>query len=152
MRYVRWEDVVARYPGAAKIPTASDAENFDLAFGQPAEGSIDASLALRYSVPIANTPTLTPFVVRDIAIDLAYWKMAWMSLDKDKEKVLRDSIDARLVALSTGSTTMVGSGGLIAPSLGVWGTHETYPNISGVDCVEDWGVSSLELQAIEDAR
>lgn len=152
MRYTSWQDVVARYPGAAKIGSANDAENSELSYVRPSEDSVDAHLAQRYTVPIANTPSLTPYVIRDVATDLAYWKMAWMTLEEGKEKVLRESIDKRLTALACGSMALVTSAGLTYPSLGVWGTHEDYPNISGMDCVEDWSVSSLELQATEDAR
>lgn len=152
MRYTSWQDVVARYPGAAKIGAGNDGENFELSFGQPAEATVDASLALRYTVPLANTPSLAPFAVRDISTDLAYWKMVWMTLDKDKEKVLRDSINERLAALSTGSMMLTTSAGLIQPSLGAYGTHQNFPNVSGMDCVENWDVSSAELEATEDAR
>lgn len=152
MRYTSWQDVTARYPAAAKIGTGNDGENFELSFGQPSEATVDASLALRYTVPIANTPSLTPFAIRDVATDLAYWKMAWMTLKEEHEKILRESINDRLTALSTGSMALVSSAGLISQSLGVWGTHQDYPNISGVDCVGDWAVSSEELQAVEDSR
>jgi phage gp36-like protein len=142
MRYTSWEDVVARYPGAAKLPAANDANNFDNSFGQPAEATVDASLALRYSVPVANTPSLTPYAVRDVATDLAYWKMAWMSLSKEHEAILRESVNDRLHALSTGSMMIVTSEGITYPSLGAFGTHTDYSNVSGVDEVEDWNVTS----------
>ena len=156
MRYTTWEDVVARYPRAATIGTANPGEAAaERAYILPAEATVDASLALRYTTPVANTPTLAPDSVRDVATDLAYWKMAWMTLDERIEKILRESINDRLSALATGSLSLVGSGGLVtvptAPSA-VWGTHQDYSNIGGVDSVEDWGVSSLELSAQEDVR
>ena len=156
MRYTTWADVVARHPKAATIGGANPGETAaERAFVLPAEATVDASLALRYTTPVASTPTLAPDAVRDVATDLAYWKMAWMTMDKEHEKVLRESIDLRLAGLSTGSLALVGSGGLVvtpnATSI-VWGTHQDYPNVSGVDCVEDWAVSSVELLAQEALR
>lgn len=152
MRYTRWEDVVARYPSAAGISTANDAQNFELSFGRPAEATVDASLGLRYTVPIANTPDLTPDVVRDVATDLAYWKMAWLKLDERQEKILRESIDKRLTALACGSMTLTDSSGLVSRPVRVWGTHKSYPNVSGVDPIPEWKVSSAQLQDQEDSR
>lgn len=156
MRYTTWADVVARYPRASTIGAANPGESAsERAFVLPAEASIDATLAVRYAVPLASTPTLAPDAIRDIATDLAYWKMAWMTMDEKQERVLRESIDQRLTALATGSASIVSSGGVVVEQsvTGViWGTHQTYPNISGVDEVEDWGVSSLEWSAQEDVR
>lgn len=152
MRYTSWEDVVARYPGAAKLPAGNDANNFDASFALPAEATVDASLALRYTVPVANTPSLTPYAVRDVSTDLAYWKMAWMSMKTEHEVILRESINDRLRALSTGSMMIVTSAGVTYPSLGAFGTHTAYGNVSGIDPVEDWRVSSSWLTDQEDAR
>lgn len=155
MRYTCWADIVARYPKAATIGAANPGEANERAFILPSEGTIDASLALRYMTPVANTPTLAPDAVRDIAIDLSYWKMAWLTMDEKQERVLRESIDLRLAALSTGSMTLVGSGGIVIPPNGssvVWGTHQSYPNVTGIDDVANWDVSSTELLAQEDVR
>lgn len=153
MRYTSWEDVVARYPGAAKLATANDGNNFEPSFGLPAEATVDASLALRYpSVPLANTPALAPYAVRDVSTDLAYWKMAWMSLKPEHEVILRESINDRLRALSTGSMAIVTSAGISYPSLGAFGTHTGYTNVSGIDAVEDWAVTSQWLTDQEDLR
>ena len=156
MRYTTWEDVVARYPKAAGIASANPGETAaERAYILPAEATVDATLALRYTTPVANTPTLAPDAVRDVATDLAYWKMAWMGLDERIEKILRQSIDDRLAALGTGSLSLVGSGGLVIAPNGtsaVWGTHQSYPNVAGIDEVEDWQVSSGELIAQEDLR
>ena len=156
MRYTTWADVVARYPRASTIGVANPGEAAsERAFIIPAEAQIDAALAVRYAVPLANTPTLAPDAVRDIATDLAYWKMVWTTMDEAQEEVLRESIDQRLSGLATGALSLVGSGGLVvaqAVAAVIWGSHQSYPNITGVDCVEDWAVSSLESAAQEDLR
>jgi hypothetical protein len=85
-------------------------------------------------------------------MDLAYYKMQWMAMEEPRRKALETSIYRRLAALSTGSMMLTNSAGLIQPSLGVFGTHQDFPNVSGMDCVENWAVSSAELQATEDAR
>lgn len=153
MRYTTWEDVIARYPTAANIAKGNTGEAFERAFCQPAEATIDANLAIRYTVPLCDTPTLAPYAVFDIATDLTYWKMAWMGLDERIEKTLRESIDQRLKDLATGSASLVNSAGLVAPkSLGAFGTHADFANVAGMDDVVNWGVSSLELSSLEDAR
>jgi phage gp36-like protein len=142
VRYTRWEDVVARYPGAAKMAAGNDANAFENAYALPAEATVDASLALRYTVPVANTPDLAPYAVRDVATDLAYWKLMWMSMKAEHEVILRESINDRLRALATGSMAIVTSAGITYPSLGAFGTHADYANVSGIDDVEDWNVTS----------
>lgn len=153
MRYITWKDVVARYPSAASDPSANNANNFDQAFGNGAEAAVDAALAVRYVVPVATTPTLTPEAVRDVTIDAAYWRMAWMKLDDKKEVILRESIADRLSALASGSATLVTSAGAAAAGLTrVWGTHQGYPNVTGMDDVVAWDVSSTEQSDLETLR
>jgi len=90
--------------------------------------------------------------VRDVSTDLAYWKMAWMSMKTEHEVILRESINDRLRALSTGSMMIVTSAGVTYPSLGAFGTHTDYQNVSGIDAVEDWAVTSQWLADQEALR
>lgn len=149
-RYTSWSDVVRRYP---KTSTVSEAEAtaMEAAFISGAEAEVDARLARVYTVPFASTPTLAPSIIVDIATDLAYYKIWFLKLEEEQAQRLRDDIDRRLDALACGSMTIVTSGTGI-PSVGAWGTHKTFPNITGVDSVESWRVSDLEADAQEDKR
>ena len=153
MRYVKWSDVVGRYPRAATITQAEEV-TIEANFIAGAEGEVDAALAGRYTTPLASTPTLAPALVRDITIDLAYYKAAFLQLDDTQSKRLADYIKERLFGLATGSLTLVSSGGvLVTPAgKGTFCTVADFPNISGTDPVADWQVSSVEALASRTGR
>lgn len=154
MRYTNWAAVVARYPSVARISQA-EATAVESAFIIGAEAEIDARFASRYVVPFANTPTLAPAIIADIATDLAYYRITLLKLEAAQSKVLKDSIDSRITEIANGNMSIVGSGGLVVGESGTvnaWSTHKGYPNITGIDDVSDWVVSSGELVDQESRR
>lgn len=152
MRYTSWDAITARYPGVAKIAQAG-ADRIESTYIDGAEAELDARLAARYVVPLASTPTLAPSIIQDIATDLAYHKIAWMTLPSDQAKALRDYIEGRILGLVDGVLSIVSSGTVLAPvSVGVWGTNQSFPNIANIDPVEDWRTSDLAAEAAEDTR
>ena len=153
MRYATWSDVVARYPSLARIAQAEETA-IEANFIAGAEGEVDAALAARYTVPVATTPTLAPALVRDVTIDLAYYKAAFLSLEEEPASRLYKYIQDRLKGLSAGSMALVSSGGSVTTTaaVGAYSTVTDYTNITGVDAVENWAVSSLELLAEESRR
>lgn len=153
MRYTNWADVVARYPSVARIAQA-EATAVDSAFIAGAESEVDATLSGRYAVPFASTPTLAPGIIRDVSTDMAYMRIAQLTLKPEQLKILQDSINRRLGGLATGSIFIIGSGGVVQSVLtqGAWGTHQSYPNITGVDTITNWGVSNDEMNNQTDKR
>jgi phage gp36-like protein len=153
MRYVVWADVVARYPALAKASQAEEAKIEDN-FIAGSESEVDAAIALRYSVPLSSTPTLAPRLVRDITMDLVYYKTSLLQLDKDQSSRLWDYIQTRLQGIACGSLALVVSGSVVAPTAlaTAYSTTGTNPNVTGMDAAEEWRVSDQELDALESVR
>jgi hypothetical protein len=104
-------------------------------------------------VPFASTPTLAPGIVRDVATDLVYYRVAGMTLKPEHNKIVWDYILSRLNGLATGSLALVTSSGVLgAAGMGAWGTHEDFTNITGMDEVESWEVGDNESDAEADRR
>lgn len=147
MRYINWADVTGRYRDAAKVADATDGANYWIV---SAEGEVDARLASKYSVPFANTPTLAPDIVRDLSIDLAYFKM---TVGKEGAKELKKYIDERFKGLLDGTISIVSSGGTVVDqAVSAWSNREGYHSSFGVDDPVNWHVSSQWEQATQDAR
>ena len=154
MRYTSWADVVARYPNIAKAGQA-EATAIDAGFILGVEGVIDAKLATRYAVPFSNTPSLAPPVIKDLATDMSYYKIAMFKLSAEQAKILQDDINSRLKDLITGDMlVLTGSGTIIdggAPAT-VWGTHQSYPNITNVDSFSNFQFSNDETIDASNSR
>ena len=110
-RYVSWTDVVARYASARTVGGSNQMDN---PFIVGAEAEIDARLGGVYVTPFVNSPI--PEVIRDLAIDLAYYKMSWR---EEGAKELKRYIDDRFKALIGGdmiiaSVDLLGSGDSVA--------------------------------------
>jgi phage gp36-like protein len=153
MRYTSWDLVVQRYPSIAKMQQAG-VDRLDPSFINAAEAEIDGKLSAVYVVPFASTPTLAPDVVRDIATDLSYYRLAWMSLTETQADRLRKDIDARMKALIDGDMALVNSLGVMLPTVntGLWSTHGDFANVTNVDSVSNWAVSNDELDAADNTR
>jgi hypothetical protein len=149
-RYTLWKDVVNRYPSFAKMANAEEVRVEEV-FIYAAEAEIDARCAALYTVPFCTTPTLAPYLVKDIATDLTYYRASMLTLSGEQGKILWDSIERRLSALATGSMTLITSAGVQQVSATAWSTAQ-FPNVSGMDEVASWAVSADELAAQEDKR
>lgn len=137
MRYIDWDDVTRRYSDVART---IDATELQAAYVDDAEAEVDARLAVRYTVPLANTPTLTPSLVRGLCVDLTYFKVM---LGKKDMEALKTYIDARFKALIDGDMTLVGSGGVpVEDSPLVWGQTSRYSTAFGPDDPVCYDVSS----------
>lgn len=136
-RYINWGDIGARY----KDP-GGDATTADTVFIPQAEAEVDAALAVKYSTPFSVTTTTdAPQLVRDLCIDIAYWKM---NRRADWAKQFRIDIDAMLKRLVEGDLVLTNSGGQI---FGPEATGESYATPAvrssfGVDDPECWAPSS----------
>jgi phage gp36-like protein len=142
MRYIDWADVTGRYLDAAKITDSSDAQRNWI---NGAEAEVDARLASRYVVPFANTPTLCPDMIRDLTVDLTYFKMSVGRIDTDP---LKKYLDERFKGLLDGTLTITTSAGEVEDSsLLAWSDRDGYGTSFGIDDPVNWNVSSQWLEA-----
>lgn len=131
MSYINWADLVARYK---KVAEDYDEDESVKGFIEGAEGEIDARLAVRYTVPFNPVPA----IIKDLAIDMAYYRMYWKS---DGEGQLRDFIERRIGALVTGSATIVVSGTNLSPDVSAWSDRSGVRSVFGPDDPTNYSVS-----------
>jgi len=138
--YVNFADVANRYPKIADAGGAGTTEIDGYILG--AEGEVDAALSARYSTPFTPGSSNTPYLVRDIIIDLTYWKAVGWKNEK-LGKVMKDYIDKRLDDILTGKVMLTNSAGLVAqgPPFAA-ATSDGTRSSFGVDRPENWSVSS----------
>lgn len=141
-RYIKWDDVANSYPDWAKVVSANTVGNLWI---PRAEDEVDARLAPAYTVPF----TPVPGVVRDLCIDLAYYKLAFAS---DKGKALGEILEARFKAILNGDMVITMSGALLDSGERAWSTHQDYPTAFGVDNENNWAVSSAWAEDQQEAR
>jgi phage gp36-like protein len=132
MSYIQWSEVVARYRKVAEDYDNPEAQN---GFIGGAESEIDARLAHRYTVPF----TPVPAAIKDLAIDMAYYRMIWRD---DDSKKLKDFIDSRLNAYASGSATLVTSGAALATNAQAWAQYDGIRTVFGPDDPINYSVSS----------
>lgn len=141
-RYIEWDDVANTYPDWAKAVSANTVGNLWI---PRAEDEVDGRLAPRYTVPFTPVPGL----VRDLCIDLAYYKLVFAS---DKGKELGAILDARFKAILDGSLVITSSLGQLDTGERAWSTHQNYPTQFGVDQDINWQVSSAWALDQQEAR
>jgi len=141
-RYIDWKDVADSYPDWPKAASANSVGNLWI---PRAEDEVDARLAPKYTVPF----TPVPGVVRDLAIDLAYYKLVFAS---DKGKALWESLKERFESILDGSMLLTTSAGALGTGDRAWSTHQSYPTQFGVDSDVNWQVSSAWALDQQEAR
>lgn len=153
MRYTTWRDVVDRYPSLAKNAQAN-ADRIEDTVIAGVEGTLDGFLAAKYTVPIADSASSAPYALRDLATDMVYYKLARLSLTPAQAADLKEDIQDRITALQNGTLALVGSGGVIIATgpATVWGPHQDFPNVAGMDDFENWAVSDDEKDYYADTR
>lgn len=143
-RYINWEMVVGKYPDVPKIADATRAESY---FIHASEHEVDAWLGARYTTPFSSNVSQA---VKDICVDLAYYKMIWRQKDSmPLYKYVRERCDAFI------NGTMVltdASGNILAGGEAPWSTSDGYSATFGVDDVLNWAVSSVAQYDAESAR
>lgn len=141
-RYINWADVANTYPDWAKTASASSVGNL---WVPRAEDYVDGRLAAAgYTVPFTPVPGL----VRDLCIDVAYWKLAFAS---DKGKALGDILEKTFQAIADGEIVLTNSAGTLF-SNDAWSTHQGYPTQFGMDNPINWEVSSAWAEDQQEAR
>lgn len=97
-RYIDWSDVANKYMSAAKIAGAAESRG---PFLESAEAEVEAWLSQRYTVPFSPAPAM----VKDLCVDLAYYKMSIMQEGSDK---LAQYVEKRLKMLVDGEISLPG--------------------------------------------
>lgn len=141
-RYIEWTHVSDAYPDWAKAVSANTVGNWWI---PRAEAEVDARLAPVYTVPFSPVPDL----VKDLCIDLAYYKLAFAT---EKGKALKESLDERFKALIDGTMMLTTSLGAVSLGNRAWSTHQDYPTVFGVDSDLNWRVSSAQAFDQQEAR
>lgn len=151
-RYIDWSDVSNRYPNMGQKADAKEGNNFYIV---GAEAEVDAAASNKYVVPFIPGSVNAPDMIRDVCIDLTYWKaIGWQN--KVLSKIQRDDIDRRLAGIKDGTLPLIGSGGI--PTLTgapfAYSTTQETGNVRssfGHDEPENWSVSQ-ELQDDESSE
>jgi hypothetical protein len=140
-RYASWADVTGRYRDAATIAGAESVGSYYLT---SAESEIDGRFATAYTVPFTPTPDL----VKDLVVDLTYYKM--IVLRKDAS-LLKTYIDSRVNAVIGGTLMLTSSGATISQSAtaAAWGTHIDYHAPFNASDPITWARSQDEIDAAE---
>jgi len=146
MSYIKWDDVISRYPVAGR--NSEDATEVTDSFINGAEAYINAKLAKTFTVPFSDAPEL----IKDLTIDLTYAKMAVGKLDD--RKAIKDHVDDTLKELVNGEMALVTSSGDVfeATGDGVWSEHGDYVSTFDVDDPFNWEVDQDRIDDIEDDR
>lgn len=151
--YIDWKDVADRYPNVPNRADTVEGNNF---YVVGAEAEVNAAASSKYTVPFVPGSVNVPPLIRDVTIDLAYWKaIGWQNAKLSK--IQRDDIDRRLAGIKDGSLPLAtGSGTIAQTGLGfAWSTQEDIgePRTSfGVDAPENWSVSSSWQDSFDQAR
>lgn len=131
-RYIVWEDLVGKYKSVGKDFDASLANSNWI---PAAEGEVDGYVGGIYSVPF----TPVPYVIRDLAIDICYYKMTYTEQNQDK---LYKYIQDRIEAINNRTLVLTSSGvsfeALPLVSLSTSG----FPSSFGMDDATNYRVSS----------
>lgn len=132
MSYISWTDLVARYK---KVSEDYDSGEAVAGFISGAEAELDSRLAIRYTVPFNPVPPM----VKDLVIDMAYYRMFWQQDGEDK---LRDFIERRIGALVAGSATLVVSGSVLPTNdVQAWSDRTGIRTVFGPDNPPNYSVS-----------
>lgn len=145
-RYINWDDVVGRYPDAAKIAGASAVGSNWLGY---VESELDARIGVKYTVPF----TPVPAQIADLAIDMVYYRMNIRAKGIDSVKKF---IDGRLAGILNGTIVLMGVDGVVQMSDKAvsWSEQNQpgYHTAFGPDDVEFWTPSSAYLNNVDRLR
>lgn len=141
-RYIVWTDVTNRYQDFAKGPDATIGE---AAFIPQAEAEVDARLAPKYSVPFSPAP----YLVKDLSVDLAYYKA---TIRQKGSEIIKEYIDARFKAIIDGTLLLTNSAGVVPATGGFAWASNSYHSSFGLDSEVNWRVDSQQIGDLSDAR
>lgn len=141
-RYADWSDVVGRYKDAASIAESTGMGSYWLA---SAEYEVDGALGKVYSVPFSPAP----LQVKDLAIDLTYYKM---TIGKKTGGELKKYIDQRIAGLIDGTIVLVTTTGLLQSDPNAAWFENSYHTSFGPDDPVNFRIDSNWIQNVQDER
>lgn len=141
-RYIDWADIAGRYVDVTKIGGAEAVASHWISYS---EADIDARLAVAFTTPFSPAPD----VIKDLCIDMAYYRM---TMRQKNSEVIKAFIDERLTGLINGTIVINAS----SPNDGVlaWGEQNQtgYHTAFGPDGELNWTPSSAFIQDVQDQR
>lgn len=141
-RYIDWADVTGRYQDFANAADSTRAEGYFIPY---AEAVVDGRLAVKYTVPFSPAP----YIVKDLCIDLAYYKA---TLRQDGSKAIGDSIEERFKSILNGELILTTSDGVLSTTGNQAWVSNTYHTSFGPDSEVLWQVDTQWVQDIQDER
>lgn len=141
-RYIDWADVTGRYQAFPKAFDASAAESWLIPH---AESEVDGRLAVKYTVPFSPAP----YLVKDLSIDLAYYKVIFGS---ERAADLKTYIDDRFKAILDGSLVLTTSAGTVGQTGAYAWASNSYHTSFGPDSEVNWKVDCEWVTDVQDAR
>ena len=151
MSYASYEDVILRYPICSTwAVNPTDIQSGLLNY---ADIELNSALAPEYSTPFSDTPP----IVKDLAIDMAYYKLL---VRQDIERALdfKTFLYDRIKQLKKGEIGIVTESGTVieqtSSKFGVWSTTQDYHNTESLlDAASPYtGIDSNYIEDLENER
>lgn len=144
-RYIKWDEVQARYASLATIGGADEVNSASLVY---AEAEIDSRLGQKFTLPFSNN-NLT---IKDLCIDLTYIKAANITIEE--RQILIDDLNMRVDDLLMGKSVMVVSSGVSIATIGdtVFSSTMNDQPIFDLGHTLDMVVSSQYLDGLENDK
>lgn len=144
-RYIDWPHVTGRYGNITG--STLGAGNVGSYWLTQAEAEVDGRLAPRYTVPFTGT---IPELVKDLCIDLTYYKM---TIRQKESEALGKYLDKRFADIIAGTIVIPEADTTGAASSGneAWVANSYYSRFGNDDPV-NWQVDPDQIDAEQDAR
>jgi hypothetical protein len=147
-RYIEWDDVVDRYHEISSIAGADELSSHYIVYS---EAFVDGILKSHYATPFSNTNIM---VVKDLAIDICYWKLAYRKLDG--VEAVWSYFHQVVGLLKSGQMALVGVDGVEVPQVkadqAIWSSTQSYHTSFGMDDPINWKVPDLNIEDDESRR
>lgn len=143
MSYFTWNELSTKYPSVAKDLDASRVDSF---WAPLVSGDLDAQIAKRYAVPLANTPSM---FIKNLAIDMAYWQWTYKA---ENQSILKEYIDQRISGIIDGTIVLTDVTGapLTQGSTQVFLTTSGTASSFGMNNPVDWHVDRQWADSFND--
>lgn len=141
-RYITWPDVTGRYQDAARKAGEGAVGSYWLT---TAEDEIDGYLAAKYTVPFSPAPG----IVRDLCVDLTYYKMIIQQPEAEK---VWEYIDYRIKGILNGTLVLTSSGSVLPQGTTAWSAAEGHHTAFGPDHEHNWHPSSSWMEDVQTER
>jgi hypothetical protein len=145
-RYIHWDDVIDRYQ---ELNTLGGADELSSSYIVYSEAYVDGILSTHFTPPFSDNN----MIVRDLAIDVCYWRAARFKLDDAVE--VKSSVFETVGLLKDGHINMYDEAGTLIPSIDksfVWSNTQSYHTAFGMDAVTNWEIDEDQVIADEDKR